>query len=270
MMKRTAAAVSIALFLCSCGHKAEGQTVAVVNGEEITASELNAALQNVNLPSGVSKDDARSRVLQELVERRLIVQQAQKDGIDKSPEYITEKRRLDDNLLVSLLLQRQLKTRELPGSDEIGKFEASNPQMFANREIWALQQLQYTTPKDPNVLKQIQDAHSLEDLAKVLTSNGVQFTRSEKKIDTAAFPVDTYRQIQSAPAGEPFIVSAGGRSAASAVAGRQPAALSADDARAYALKTMQQQVAQKLLQTRLDEAKKTAKIEYQPGFAPKK
>lgn len=270
MMRRTAAAVSIAMFLCSCGHKAEGQTVAVVNGEEITASELNAALQNVNLPSDVSKDDARSRVLQELVERRLLVQQAQKDGVDKSPEYITEKRRLDDNLLVNLLIQRQLKTRELPDADEIGKFEASHPQMFADREIWALQQLQYTTPKDPKVLTEIQNAHSLDALAAVLSSNGVQFTRSSKKIDTAAFPVDTYRQIQSAPAGEPFIVSAGGRSAASAVVGREPAALSGDDARAFALKTLQQQQAQKLLQTRLDEAKKTAKIEYQPGFAPKK
>jgi EpsD family peptidyl-prolyl cis-trans isomerase len=270
MIRRTAAVVSIAMFLCSCGHKAEGQTVAVVNGEEITASELNSALQGMNLPSGVNKDEARSRMLQDLVERRLLVQEARKDGIDKSPDYVTEKRRLDDNLLVSLLVQRQLKTREVPGADEIGKFEASQPQMFANREIWSLQQLQYTTPKDPKVLKGIQDAHSLDDLAKVLSSNGIQFTRSSKKIDTAAFPKDTYQQIQSAPPGEPFVVSAGDRSAASAVISREPAALTGDSARALALKTMQQQDAQKLLKARLETAKKTAKIEYQPGFVPKK
>ena len=43
-------AVSIALMasVSACGKKAEGQTVAIVNGEEITAAELNAEIEHAS------------------------------------------------------------------------------------------------------------------------------------------------------------------------------------------------------------------------------
>ena len=81
-------AVGLALVISGCNKKAEGQTVAVVNGEEITAAELNAELSNAKAPPGLDKKDVRSRVLQQMIDRRLLAQQATKDGVEKSPDFL--------------------------------------------------------------------------------------------------------------------------------------------------------------------------------------
>jgi len=65
-------ALGLAVLSSACDKKAEGQTVAVVNGEEITAAELNAELASARLPEGMSQKDARARVLQAIVDRRLV------------------------------------------------------------------------------------------------------------------------------------------------------------------------------------------------------
>ena len=50
MRSKLVLAVGIALMASACTKKAEGQTVAIVNGEEITAAELNAELANAKIP----------------------------------------------------------------------------------------------------------------------------------------------------------------------------------------------------------------------------
>jgi EpsD family peptidyl-prolyl cis-trans isomerase len=270
MNPRTVLALSIALALCSCARKAEGQTVAVVNGEEITASELNAELEHASLPPGLTREEARSRVLDSLVNRHLLVQEAKKEGIDKSPEFVTEERRLADALLMQLLVSRQLKTSELPSAQEIQAFETSHPEMFEKREFWTLQQLQYQPPDSPSVAKEIQATKSLDALADVLKKNGIPFNRSTSRIDTSSLPHDAYQQISSAGSGEPFIVTAGERSVASVIANREPAPRVGDEARSFALAKMRNDKAQDLLKARLKNAKETAEIKYQEGFAPPK
>ena len=61
MRSKLVLAVGIALMASACTKKAEGQTVAIVNGEEITAAELNAELANAKIPEGADKDQARTR-----------------------------------------------------------------------------------------------------------------------------------------------------------------------------------------------------------------
>jgi peptidyl-prolyl cis-trans isomerase C len=268
LMKRAFVALSVALVLSSCQHKASGQTVAVVNGEEITASELNTALQGANLPTGMSNEDARKRVLQDLVERHLIVQQARKAGIDKTPEFVTQQQQLIDNLLIKLLISRKLNTAELPSTGEISQYEASHPQDFAKRETWTVQQLLFVSPKSEAVTKQIQATKSLDDIATVLSENHLQFTKSTTQVDSGAFPAEAYRQILALPAGEPFVIASGERSVASVITDRQPNPRSGDGARAFAINQMRQEKAQQLIQDEVKSAKQGAKVTYQPGFGP--
>src|SRR3954462_7578982 len=98
MRHRIILALVIALAVSGCQKKAEGQTVAVVNGEEITAGELNDALTADNTLNSANAKDARAAELQKLIDRKLVVQQARSDGLDKSPEYISKQRQLTDDL----------------------------------------------------------------------------------------------------------------------------------------------------------------------------
>jgi peptidyl-prolyl cis-trans isomerase C len=268
MRQRIILALVIALAASGCQKKATGQSVAVVNGEEITTGELNDAMSNDQGLAGVSTKDARVAELQKLVDRKLLVQQARTDGIDKSPEFISRQRRANDDLLISMLISKRVNSSQLPSADEISKFEASRPEMFANREIWTLQQIIYPLPQQAAVTAKLSAAKTLDEVAQALTSAGVQFKRDSKKIDTAVFPHAIYTQIAGLPSGEPFIVPGPGKAIANVISGREAAPLSADQARALALNAMKREQVTKVVQDRVKGLRTTAKIEYQPGFAP--
>ncbi len=270
MRKVFITACLVASVITGCDRKAEGQTVAVVNGEEITSAELNAELSRVNVPTGMDKDKVRGQVLQAMVDRRLLAQQAKTDGLDKSPEFLNKQRRANEDLLIGMLAGRQLNTAQLPSPQAIASFEAGRPEMFGKRETWDLEQVIYQTPSDAAAQKRIGDTHSMEALVAALTQSGVPYNRSKNKISTAIIPHDLYLRLSALPAGEPFIIPAGARSVASVIAGRQPSPPTPEEARAQALGAMRQADGQKFMESRLKSLRGAAKIEYKQGFAPPK
>ena len=268
MHQRFVISVLIALAATtSCQKKASGQTVAVVNNEEITAAELNSALTSNSSLSGDPKA-MRSAVLQELISRKLLVQQARSDGLDKSPEYINQVRRATDDLLISMFVSKRLNSAQLPSAQEISAFEAAHPEMFANREVWTLNQIIYPLPKDAAVIGKLSAAKSLDEIAGILTASGIQFTRDTRKLDTAAFPHNIYAQVAGVKPGEPFIAPGTDKAVANVITAREPAVQSPDQVRALALNAMRHEQVDKIVQDRVNSLRASAKIEYQPGFAP--
>lgn len=269
MRKTLITACLLASVIAGCDKKAEGQTVAVVNGEEITSAELNAELTRVNIPPGMDKDTARSKVLQAMVDRRLLAQQAKSDGIDKSPDFLNKERRGTEDLLIQMLAARQMNTAQLPSADAISAFQASHPEIFSKREIWSLDQLSYPTPTDPVVRKRIADAHTMDALIGALTQSGISFMRGKNKISSASIPHELYVRLAALPSGEPFIVPAGNRSVANLIVSREASPPTADEARALAVQGLRQEAGRKFMETRLKSLRSSGKIEYKTGFAPK-
>lgn len=268
MRNRLILSLSLALLASGCDRKAEGQTVAVVNGEEITVNELNTELANANLPPDVDRKQVTARVLQTMIDRRLLAQQAREENLDKSPDYLSRQRRLTEDLLIGMLAQRQMNTAQLPSAAEVSRLQATRPQMFANREVWSLEQLQYPTPTDPKLQQRIAATKSLDELASVLTQSGVKFERGRNRIDSAVVPSDMYRSISMLPRGEPFIVPAAGRSIASVVVAREPAPLTGDPARPVAVATLRREQGAKFMENRLKTLRQGAEIEYKEGYGP--
>ena len=262
--------MAVTLFASGCTRKAEGQTVAVVNGQEITAPDLNFALEQARVPDGADKNLARAQVLQQLVDRRLLAEQSRKEGIDKTPEYLNRQRLADETLLISMLANRRLNTAQLPSDREVQNFITTHPEMFEKRETWSLDQLSYPTPTDAAEKSQILAAHSIEQLAAVLQKNNVAFTRQTNRLDTASIPPELYGKLASLPAGEPFAASAGQRTIASAITAREPNAISGDRAKPVAVDAMRKTQTAKSLEGMLKSLRDSAKIEYQPGYAPPK
>jgi hypothetical protein len=142
--------------------------------------------------------------------------------------------------------------------------------MFANRETWSLDQLVFPLQKDPTLLNKIAAAKTMDEIAQVLTAGGVQFTKASRKLDTAVIPPKIYAQLSQLKPNEPFVVPGPDRQVASVITAREPAPLAGDQARSLALNAMKRDQVQKILQDRVKSLKGSAKIQYQPGFAPPK
>jgi|SRR5947209_2581368 len=270
MSKRIVLAILLACVVSSCEKKPGGQTVAVVNNEEITAADLNAELSNANMSAADASKAVRAQALQQLINRRLLAQQAKADGLDKSPEFLNQQRRATEDLLINMLLSRQANTQQVPTAADIAKFEAAHPGIFANREMWTLDQITYPLPKDPTVIAKITAAKSLEEIAQALRTTGIQFTRNTRQFDSALLPAGIYEQISKLPAVEPFVAPGPDKAVASVITARQPAPLNPDQQRQLALTQMKREQVNQLLGERVKELKAKAKIEYGAGFAPPK
>ena len=262
-------AIGIALMASACTKKAEGQTVAIVNGEEITAAELNAELGNAKIPEGADKDQARTRVLQAMIDRRLLAQQAKTDGIDKSPEFLNRQRRATEDLLINMFASRQIDTAQLPANSEIEKFQAARPWVFSQREQWNLDQLRFQMPADAATRTKLDKAKTMEEVVEVLTDANIAFTRQKNKLDTAVIPQNLYGQLAAAArASEPFIIPIWNQAVASTIVSREPAPITGEQARPIAVAAMRREQASQLMQNRLKSIRDAAKIEYKEGYAP--
>ncbi len=137
MNNRGGAGVLLAILLATsgCNKEATGQSVAVVNGEEVSESELNEELAAANIPESADKKQIMPQLLQRIIDRRLVAQKAAEAGIDRSPDYLSRQRRLNENLLIGLYTQKQADTIKPPTPAEIDALMAQNPQMFAQRGV---------------------------------------------------------------------------------------------------------------------------------------
>ncbi len=263
------AVTALSLSLAACQKKAEGQVVAIVNGEEITLNELNAEIAELNLPATADKNLVRGQVLQRMVNRRLLVQAAKEAGLDRDPSYITQERRMQEQLLVSMYGKKAMDTIKVPEAAMLDRYISSHPTAFGGRQRFKLDQLIIDVPADPKRLKELETAHSLADVATRLTAMGIPFARSSGTLDSATVAPQVMARIQSLPAGEPFIVPNGGKLVINAITGSEAVNVSPDQARQLAAQAMRNEELNKIGEQRLNEAKAKAKIEYQTGFEPK-
>jgi hypothetical protein len=167
-----------------------------------------------------------------------------------------------------MFASRQIDTTKLPSDPEIQRYEASRPEMFANREQWNLDQLRFTMPSDEAVKAKLAAAKSIDEVAKTLGEAGIPFNRQKNRLDTAVIPHDLYGRLLTIEPGEPFIIPIGNLAIASVVTSREPAAITGDQARPVAVAAMRRAQAAKLMQDRLKSLRQAAKIDYKPGFAP--
>lgn len=263
------AVTALSLSLAACQKKAEGQVVAIVNGEEITLNELNAEIAELNLPATADKNMVRSRVLQRMVDRRLLVQAAKEAGLDRDPQYLTQERRMQEQLLVSMYGKKAMDTIKVPEPAMLDRYISTHPNAFADRKRLKLDQLIIDTPSDTKRLRELESAHSLAEVATRLTAMGIPFTRSAGALDSATVAPQVMQRIQSLPPGEPFIVPNGAKLVINAISGTETVAVDAEQARQLAAQAMRNEELNKIGEQRLKEAKAKAKIEYQPGFEVK-
>jgi EpsD family peptidyl-prolyl cis-trans isomerase len=262
--------IAATLLLSGCHKEPKGQIVAIVNGDEISLQELNTELGGVNIPEGVNRDALRKQVLQRLIDRKLIVQKAREQGIDKTPEYVSQQRRADENLLVAMLGRKIAQTVPMPADSEITQYIADNPSQFGGRERLLLDQIQFQAPKDVKKLMVLKDAHTLDQVAAGVQGLGLSFSRGKGVIDTGRLDPQLMGMINKLPPGEPFVLPSNGQYVASVIVGRDPTPTPANIAKLGAAEMVRRKELVAESKAQVARARSTAEIQYQAGYEPDK
>lgn len=254
------------LGLSGCDKKAEGQVVAVVNGDEVTSQEVNGEL-GAAAAQGEPDQQMRNVALGRLIDRRLLADVARDDGVENSPEYILRKRNLEENLLVQMMGEKLARDNKQPTAQQIDQLISQNPQAFADRTVYALDQIVFPTPARNDIVTALTPAKTMAEVVSTLNRFGVKFQRGNNTIDSANLPPQVFAQFKRVGTSEPLIIPAGGAVSVAMIVESKPAPVTGPAARQVAGNAYAKQEVEKGLKAKLDAARKAAKLEYQTGFS---
>lgn len=265
---RSGACVSAALLAAACHDEPKGQVVAIVNGHEITVQQLTAELKDVPVPETVDTTVLRKLILNDVIDRELQAEEAHKQGIDKSPEYIARQKITDEQLLASLYGHKLAQTVAFPDARAIQDYIDDHPPQFARRQRLLVDQLSFDPPRDRRRLAVLADAHSLDAAAAALQSIGIASVRGQAAIDTGQTDPAIAAQLDRLPPGEPVLLPQRGKLIVGVVIGREPIAAPDNDAKIAAARAVRAANLLRESQAQVAAARDTAHIHYEPGFEP--
>lgn len=252
--------------LSGCDKKPEGQVVAVVDGNEITAQEVNGEL-GAAAAEGQVDQGTRNLALNRLIDRRLLADVARKEGLEDSPEFILRRRSMEEGMLVQMLGEKIARGNKQPTAQQIDQMIAQNPQAFADRTVFALDQIVFQLPPRRDAMDALLPAKSMAEVVATLNRFGIKFQRGNNTIDSANLPPEVFQKFKSVGSSEPLIIPAGSAVTVAMVTRSEPAPLAGPAARNVAANAFAKREVQNALKARLDAARKAGKIEYQSGFS---
>lgn len=261
-------AAAAMLMICGCGKKVGGQVVAVVGDQEITQNELNAELNGQQIPPGADRKAVMAQLLQQIVNRKLLVARAKEQGLDKSPTYLAQVQRAQDAVLINMLSTKAAKTVAIPDAAAANAFMTQNPSLFAGRKRYQLDQIAFPITPDQTLAAKLKSAKTMAEVEAVLKSMNIPYRQGSSTLDTAALPPQVAAQIAALPAGEPFLVPQGGQVIANVIRSSEAVPVPADQAKPAAVELLRRQEVEQAMRKQLESARASAKITYAPGFAP--
>lgn len=93
---------------CQQKPAAQGKAVAVVNGQTITDTEFQQYLRLRQQRQPITDATQKKKALDEMIDRILIAQRAEANGLDKDPEVQNLMRRVRENILVQSMIRKTL------------------------------------------------------------------------------------------------------------------------------------------------------------------
>ena len=255
--------------LAACDHgPVSGQVVAVVDGEEITIPELNAEARARGLVIGNDRT-LRNRVLQDLIDRKLLVKAALDRQLDRTPDHLLAKRRSDEMLLAGALVEALGRRRPSLTDKDIAQFIAAHPYAFDRRALLSVDRITVLGALAPNVGRAIANAPSLDAAQAVLTANRVASERRLEIWDSGTLSAEMAGQLLVPGKDQTILLELPGQSVLANVVESVPQPTPAASRAQFARQLLTAQRSQQTLQTALQQAKSSAKVRYQPRFAPR-
>jgi peptidyl-prolyl cis-trans isomerase C len=264
--------VMAAAVLSACGEKAEkkpGQTLASVNGQEITVLQLNDELARVN-PQLAQQETTRKQLLEALVDRQLLQGEATKEKIDRDPKVVQAVERAKATIVAQAYLQKRVGTIARPTKAEVEAYYNEHPQLFAQRKQFDMRQLVLATSDlSDEVKKTIDSSKSLEEVAVWLDAQKVKFVRAQLARSTTELPPELSKRLLDMPKGQMFIIREGARSLLISIADIKDAPLSLDQSSGQIEQFLFNKKNKEAADAAIKQLRSTAKIEYmnQPAGA---
>lgn len=140
-------------------------SVATVNGKPIKQSWVDFITKDAEARGQKNSPDMRNAIINELVGSELAIQEAQKQGFDKNPDFIASKELADRKLLVNTFLQNYMEKNPISDADKKAAYEDYKKQL-GDKEYNARHILVKTEAEANDIVAQLNKGADFAKLAK--------------------------------------------------------------------------------------------------------
>ncbi len=269
-------AVALAVSACNFGGSKPkaptGQVVATVGGHEITVRQLNAELNGAAPVAPAAQKEQKRAALNFMIERTVLADEARKQGIDKDPDFILLGQRAMDTLLAQQLQAKVAAAVPAITLDEANRFENANPNIFAERKIFEVDQIRMNQPSDRAILAKLQPLKTLDEVVSLLTESKIPFQRATSTIDAVGQNPKLIDAIVALPPQEVFVFPAGNQIMINQVKSARTEPFTGDAANKYAMNVLRMERTQTAVQRQMAAilAKAKSTIVVSKDYAPAK
>lgn len=249
--------------------KAATQVAAKVNSDEITVHQVNAVLSRTpNLPPE-DAPRAKREILTRLVDQQLALQQAVKTKLDRSPGVVQALESARADILARAYAEGITKVQPKPTADEVKKYYAEHPELFAQRRVYSLEEISARGKEDlgPALREQVAKTPSMKEIVVWLQSRKIAFTPNGGARAAEQLPMEMLSGLQKMKDGEIQVFATAGGFSVVRVAASKSEPVSEEKATPAIQQFLFNRRASEALVTEMKALKSAAKIEYLGEFA---
>ena len=247
---------------CEKSNAQAGQTLAEVNGQKITVLELNNELQHVKFQAGKQVGASR-KLLESLIDRQLIVDAAELNKVDRSPNVILDIERAKSQIIAREYIRSITSGVAKPSKSEIDDYYQRHPELFSKRKEFVLSQLIIPKIDFSGELSSIIDsANTLDEVAGWMAKHGVLYIRRQEIRSSTDLPPDVLAKLEKLHIGQMFIVSEWDSQVLNAIVDFKDSPLSELNAAPLIEQLLENEKMKDAVKTKIAELRSRAKIEY--------
>ncbi|MFZ5523285.1 MAG: EpsD family peptidyl-prolyl cis-trans isomerase [Pseudomonadota bacterium] len=260
----------VAVGLSACGNKEKkaGQALVRVDGEEITVLQINDELKRAGVKAD-QQEVATKQLLEKLIDRQLVIAEATRNKIDRSPGVIQAIERAKAQIIAQAYLESITSKLAKPSMAEIDDYFQKHPEYFAQRKQFDMQQLVFATKDLSDELKSaIDSAKTLDEVASWLDRHNVGYARGQLSRSTTDLPELMVAKLKELKKGELFIVNEGENSMLNSIIDIKDSPVMAKNVAPQIAQYLSSLKAKEAAETEIKHLRSSAKIEYFNASAP--
>jgi EpsD family peptidyl-prolyl cis-trans isomerase len=247
-----ACALPLAMLLAGCGKKGAepavvGQVIAHVGPDDVTQQELDNELRLANVPADKRSDAIIKAALSRVVERKYLVQQAIAAKLDREPTVHLDLLRSREQILAGAFVQRDLSAKMSSISkNEVDSYIQGHPKQFDQRELFQVDQISFTSPKDVEALAAAtKDFKSLDQVQAKLNEMNIKFSRGTATLDSATMPAEMLKVLDARKPDDIYFIRSRGSASFFKVTSVDPKPFTTDQANEFAKRELRVDIGRK-------------------------
>jgi len=268
------ALTALAMLLSGCEKPAtavKNETVATVAGDKISEAELNLAVSRLGELNEAQTAEAKSKLLQALVDQRLVAQAAKKAGLDKEPAVDVAMAQASRQVLAEAYAERSFKDVAKPSDTEIADYYNQHPELFSQRRIYRIQELELKLDPSrmPEVEAKLKSSHSLGDFVNWVKEQGIEGKTAVAVKPAEQIPAPLLGRLSQMKDGQvTFFPGRPGHVLLQQLQESQLQPVSLEQAKNAIERALTTQKRKERLEAELKKLRAAAKIEYATGYVP--